>query len=170
MNNKTWSTEQITDQTGRTILVTGATRGIGRETARVLADKGAKVIIAARNESKAKKVISELKQVQPDADLHVRKLDLTSLASIKAFATEFQKEFRKLDVLINNAGIMACPGGQTEDGFELQMGTNHLGHFALTLQLLPTIKQTVNARIVVSSSAHRIGKIQLDDLNWQQQH
>ena len=169
MTNNTWSTEQITDQTGRIIIVTGSTSGIGRETARVLASKGATVIIAARNESKAQRVIAEIKQEQPEADLHLLKLDLTSLASIKNFATQFQKKFQKLDVLINNAGVMVCPEGQTEDGFELQMGTNHLGHFALTLQLLPMIRRSTNARIVVLSSyAHHFGNLQLDDLNWQQ--
>ena len=163
-----WNASQIGDQTGRVVVITGATSGIGKETARILADKGAHVVIGARNLVKADLVINQIKTQKPSALVEARELDLTRLASIKDFAESIVQDFEQLDVLINNAGIMACPYGQTEDGYEIQMGTNHLGHFALTGRLMPLLKQTANSRLVVLSSiAHRFGNIDLTDIHWQ---
>ena len=163
-----WSADNIPDQQGRVVVVTGGTSGIGKEAARVLAGKHAGVIIAARNLQKAENVAAEIRQEFPDADVAVRELDLTSLASVAAFADGMLKDYARLDVLINNAGIMMCPYAKTADGFEIQMGTNHLGHFALTGRLLPLLKETPGSRIVtVSSLAHQSGRIALADLNWE---
>ncbi|MDJ0927743.1 MAG: oxidoreductase [Gammaproteobacteria bacterium] len=163
-----WSANDIPDQQGRVVVVTGATSGIGKEAARVLAGKHATVIIAARNVPKAEAVADEIRQEFPEADVAVRELDLTELASVKTFADGMLQDYQKLDVLINNAGIMMCPYSKTADGFEMQMGTNHLGHFALTGWLLPLLKQTPGSRIVVVSSiSHKSGGIDLADLNWE---
>jgi len=168
MTQRNWDISQIADQTDRVVVITGATSGIGKETARVLVSKNATVIIGARNLTKAGAVIDEIKTQYPDAKVQAREIDLTSLASVKSFADGINNDFERLDVLINNAGIMACPYTTTQDDFEIQMGTNHLGHFALTGHLLPLIKRTKNSRIVVLSSlAHKFGKIDLSDLNWQ---
>ena len=167
MSSKGWNSDLITDQSGRVVVITGATSGIGKEAARVLGNKGAKVIIGARNMSKANAVVGELNGSNGHHNIEARPLDLTSLASIAAFSASILNDFDKLDVLINNAGIMACPYGLTQDGFEIQMGTNHLGHFALTGQLMPLLKTTKESRIVVLSSiAHKFGDIDLDDLQW----
>ncbi|TKB51850.1 oxidoreductase [Ferrimonas aestuarii] len=167
MSQAVWTPAQIEPQQGRVILVTGATSGIGLETARVLAAKGADVIIGARNIPKAEGVIAKIKAQHANAKLHLYPLDLTSLTSVANFTQQVTTHFERLDVLINNAGIMACPEGRTEDGFELQFGTNHLGHFAMTMGLLPLIKSTEGARVVVLSSlAHYFGKLDLSDLNW----
>ncbi len=149
------------------MVITGATSGIGKEAARVLAGKNASVIIAARNLEKADAAAAEIRKAFPDADISVRELDLSSLASVNAFADSVLEDFDTLDVLINNAGIMMCPYAKTADGFEIQMGTNHLGHFALTGRLLPLLKKTEGSRVVVVSSiAHKFGDIDLEDLNW----
>ncbi|PSW18204.1 KR domain-containing protein [Photobacterium sanctipauli] len=168
MTKANWNTEMIGDQTGRLVVITGATSGIGKETVKVLAGKYATVIIGARNLEKAEGVIEEIKVQYPNANLSARELDLTSLVSVKAFADSILTDFDKLDVLINNAGIMVCPYAKTQDGFEIQMGTNHLGHFALTGRLMPLLKQTEKSRIVILSSyAHKFGDIDLSDLNWE---
>ncbi|QHD84920.1 SDR family NAD(P)-dependent oxidoreductase [Gordonia sp. JH63] len=151
-----WTTADVTDQTGRTFVVTGANSGLGYQTAKVLVRAGAEVVLACRNTAKADAVASEL---GPKAT--VAKLDLADLESVRAFAAGVTGA----DVLINNAGLMAVPFRRTTDGFEMQIGTNHLGHFALTALLLPKITERV---VTVSSTMHQIGDIQLDDLNWEQ--
>ncbi|MEM6502163.1 MAG: oxidoreductase [Cyanobacteria bacterium P01_C01_bin.89] len=163
-----WTADNIPDQTGRRVIVTGSTSGIGKEAARVLAGKNASVIIAARNVQKGEKVADEIRQEFPNADVTVRELDLSELESIAAFSQSILAEFDQLDVLINNAGIMACPYSKTADGFEIQMGTNHFSHFALTGQLLPLLQSTDNSRVVnVSSMAHAMGNIDFSDLSWE---
>lgn len=167
MTKKKWNTDNIGDQSGRLVVITGATSGIGKQTAKILAAKNATVIIGARNLAKAEVVIDEIKNQYPNAAVFVRSLDLASLDSVEAFAHSITQDFDKLDVLINNAGIMACPYSETQDGFEIQLGTNHLGHFALTGRLLPLLLNTESSRLVVlSSMAHAFGKLNLADINW----
>jgi NAD(P)-dependent dehydrogenase (short-subunit alcohol dehydrogenase family) len=163
-----WTTENITDQTGRVILITGASSGIGKETARAFAQKNAKVIIAARNMTKGKAAADSIRKQFNAADVTVHELDLASLASVKAFAEKISHEYPRLDILIDNAGVMMCPYAKTADGFEIQFGTNHLGHFALTLRLLPLLKKTEGSRVVVVSSlGHNRGNLDFSDLNWE---
>jgi NAD(P)-dependent dehydrogenase (short-subunit alcohol dehydrogenase family) len=150
-----WTAADLPPQTGRTIIITGANSGIGLSAATELARAGAEVILAVRNTAKGEAAAA---QIGPGAQ--VRELDLASLASVRAFADNVAGP---IDVLINNAGVMAVPDSRTADGFEMQFGTNHLGHFALTGLLLDRITARV---VTVSSGAHRIGKIRLDDLNW----
>jgi len=158
---KKWTTANIPDQTGRVALVTGANSGIGFETARVLAAKGAHVVLACRNEAKAEAARAGIK-----GDVSVLPLDLANLASVRDAAERFQSEHDRLDLLVNNAGIMAPPKRElTADGFESQFGTNHLGHFALTGLLLKMLLATDGSRVVtVSSSFHRRGQIRMEDL------
>ena len=141
MSNSRWTADRIGDQAGRRVVVTGATSGIGKEAARVLAGKNAAVVIAARNMQKAQTTVDEIRAGYPKADVSCRELDLSSLKSVSAFAESYGAEFDRLDVLINNAGVMIPPYSKTEDGFEIQLGTNHLGHFALTGHLLPLLKK-----------------------------
>lgn len=156
------------DQTGRIVIVTGSSSGLGLETARVLSSKGAKVIIAVRNQSKGEKAMVKIKEQHANADLELMNLDLASLASVKKFAEEFKTKYTRLDLLINNAGVMIPPYTKTEDGFELQFGTNHIGHFMLTEKLFDLLNQTKGSRIVnVSSMAHNYGKLDFEDLNWE---
>ncbi|MFT3899151.1 MAG: oxidoreductase [Gordonia sp. (in: high G+C Gram-positive bacteria)] len=144
------------DQSGRTVIITGANSGLGKETARAFAGSGADVIMACRNLDKANAAAAEIGK-----NARVEQLDLADLASIRDFAGRVDKA----DVLINNAGVMAVPYRKTADGFEMQMGTNHLGHFALTLQLLDADK--VDDRVVtLSSFMHRMGKLDFNDLDW----
>ena len=142
-------------QDGRTVVVTGATSGIGLQTARILAAFGAHVVLAVRNPEKGAAVARELR-----GSTEVRRLDVSDLASVRSFA----EETGPVDVLVNNAGIMAVPLARTTDGFESQLATNHLGHFALTNLLLPRLTDRV---VVVASAAHRSGSVDLDDLNWE---
>jgi NAD(P)-dependent dehydrogenase (short-subunit alcohol dehydrogenase family) len=152
----TFTTADIPDMTSRTVIVTGANSGIGRATARSLAAAGAHVVLAVRNAGKGRAAAASMPGVT-----EVRELDLASLESVRAFATGWAGE---IDLLINNAGVMVPPLTHTADGFELQFGTNHLGHFALTNLLL----EHVTGRVVtVSSTGHRVGSIDFDDLNWQ---
>ncbi|MDJ0748221.1 MAG: oxidoreductase [Woeseiaceae bacterium] len=168
MTKSTWNTYDISDQKGRRVVITGATSGIGKEAARILAGKHASVIIGARNLEKAAGVIEEIRNEFSDADVTARELDLSSLESVNAFADSIVADFDQLDVLINNAGIMMCPYSKTADGFEIQMGTNHLGHFALTGRLLPLLKATEGSRlVVVSSMAHKMGRIEFSDFDWE---
>lgn len=169
MNNTSkWDTNQIADLNGKVIIVTGATSGLGKEATRILAEKNATVIMAVRNISKAKTVKNEIQIKQPKSNIAIEKLDLSSLDSIKQFSNEVNNKYDRLDVLINNAGIMMCPFSKTQDGFEIQMGTNHLGPFALTGQLMPLLKKTKDSRVVSTSSiAHTQGNIDFSDLNWE---
>jgi NAD(P)-dependent dehydrogenase (short-subunit alcohol dehydrogenase family) len=126
-------------------VITGASSGLGKEAARVLASKNATVIMAVRNTKKAEIVVKEIRKDFPNAKLEIRQLDLGSLKSIKAFSNQFSNDYSQLDILINNASVMMCPYSKTEDGFEIQMGTNHLGHFALTGHLMPLLLETKNS-------------------------
>jgi NAD(P)-dependent dehydrogenase (short-subunit alcohol dehydrogenase family) len=163
-----WTTENIPDQTGKIAIVTGSNTGIGFDTARLLAENGAKVIIAVRTIEKGEDAAKRIYEKVPHPDLSVVKLDLADLESVKQFAETFKSECSQLDLLINNAGVMIPPYTKTKDGFELQFGTNHLGHFALTAHLLDVLKSTVNSRVVnVASLAHTRGELDFDDLNWE---
>jgi NAD(P)-dependent dehydrogenase (short-subunit alcohol dehydrogenase family) len=163
-----WTIADIPPQPGKLALVTGANSGVGFHAALELARAGAQVILGCRSLSKANAARDRILAEVPAAQLEPAAIDLASLASIRTFAEKFLAQHRSLDLLINNAGIMALPTRQlTADGFELQIGTNHLGHFALTGLLLPAIITAPSARIVtVSSIAHRGGRIRFDDLNW----
>ena len=161
-----WTTADIPSLAGRTAVVTGSNSGLGLITARELARAGATVVIACRNTSKGDAAAATIRAaVGPDAALDVRALDLASLASIREFAEALAPEYPSVDLLINNAGVMAPPRRLTADGFESQFGTNHLGHFALTGLLLPMLLAADAARVVsVSSGAHRMGSMKWDDL------
>ncbi|MEZ0358726.1 SDR family NAD(P)-dependent oxidoreductase [Mycobacterium sp. SA01] len=160
-----WTSADIPDQTGRTVVITGANTGLGYETARALAAKGAHVVLAVRNLDKGKAAADLIVRRYPGADVSVQELDLTSLASIRAAAEELRARHDRIDLLINNAGVMMTPKQTTQDGFELQFGTNHLGHFALTGLVLDRLLATPGSRVVtVSSNGHRFGRIRFDDL------
>ena len=168
MKKENWNESNIPDQSGKIFIVTGPTSGLGEETARVLSRKNATIIMAARNINKAESVANEILEENKNAKIDIEELDLSSLESVKNFSQLIIKKYKSLDCLINNAGIMACPYSKTKDGFEVQMGTNHLGHFALTGQLISLLKKTPNSRVVnVSSIAHTSGNIDFDDLNWE---
>ncbi|HEY5147934.1 MAG TPA: oxidoreductase, partial [Polyangiaceae bacterium] len=154
-----WTADQIPDLSGKTFVVTGANSGIGLEAVRALAAKRAAVVLACRNLEKGQAAIDAVRKASPAAALTLERLDLGDLGSVRAFAGKFAKEHARLDVLINNAGIMAIPRHTTRDGFETQTGTNHLGHFALTGLLLGRLAESAPSRIVtVSSMAHTMGK------------
>jgi len=168
MKRENWNESNIPDQSGKIFIVTGSTSGLGKEIATVLARKNATVIMAVRNIKKAESVANEILTENKNAKIDTQELDLTSLESVKNFSHQIIKKYKTLDCLINNAGIMACPYSKTKDGFEIQMGTNHLGHFALTGQLISLLKKTPNSRVVnVSSIAHTSGNIDFGDLNWE---
>ena len=168
MRKQKWDSEDIPDQSGRVAIVTGSSSGIGYETARVLANKNVVVIIAVRNLQKGNTAKEKIKNQNKNVKLEVMELDLASLKSVQEFSKNFKNKYSKLDLLINNAGVMMPPYSKTEDGFELQFGTNHLGHFALTGLLLDLLKNTPESRIVnVSSTAHKQGNIDFDDLAWE---
>jgi NAD(P)-dependent dehydrogenase (short-subunit alcohol dehydrogenase family) len=161
-----WSAADIPDLTGKRAIVTGATSGLGLVMATELAAHGAAVTLAARNPTKAEAAKELILSAHPKARLDVALVDVASLKSVRAFATRWLAKNKKLDILVNNAGVMAVPKRQlTEDGFELQFGTNHLGAFALTVLLLPALRKTPGARVVaVASNAHRPSSIAFDDL------
>jgi NAD(P)-dependent dehydrogenase (short-subunit alcohol dehydrogenase family) len=168
MSEGKWTAEDIPNQEGKIAIVTGSNTGIGFDTARMLAENDAKVILAVRTLEKGDTAAERIRQKYADADIHVMKLDLADLESVNKFAEEFKSEFSNLDLLINNAGVMIPPYTKTKDGFELQFGTNHLGHFALTGRLLDVLKKTENSRVVnVASLAHTRGELDFDDLNWE---
>ena len=167
MFGEKWTSDAIPDQSGRLAVITGATSGIGLETARMLAEKGAAVVLAVRNVEKGETVANAIRDRRPGAEVRVEALDLASLASVRAFAERISGGEQRLDLLINNAGVMMTPFARTADGFELQFGTNHLGHFALTALLFDRLASTPHSRVVtVSSLAHRAGRPDLEDLNW----
>ncbi|HEV7482953.1 MAG TPA: oxidoreductase [Solirubrobacterales bacterium] len=160
-----WTAADIPDQAGRTAVVTGANSGLGLAAARALAGAGAEVVLACRNLEKGEEALASIRAEVPGASIDLRELDLSSLASVRAFAERFRADHGSLDLLINNAGVMAPPRRQTADGFELQFGTNHLGHFALTGLLLGEMQGREDARVVtVSSTAHKFGRISFDNL------
>lgn len=150
---------------GQTWVVTGANSGLGLETTKGLAAKGAHVVMACRDPKRAEAAAEEVRRETPGAKLELRAVDLASLESIKAFATGLSGAYAAIDGLINNAGIMAIPRRTTADGFEMQLGTNHLGHFALSMQALPLLEKAKAPRLVaVASTAHRMGTMNFDDL------
>jgi len=162
-----WTTLDMPSQAGKTAIVTGANSGIGFETAKTLAEKGAQVILACRDRSKGEQACDRIRLQGVSGTVACLPLDLADLASVSDFAGAFQARYPRLDLLVNNAGVMAPPFSTTAEGFEVQMATNHLGHFALTGLLLPRLLASPSPRIVVvSSSAHRIGNIDLQDLHW----
>lgn len=164
----TWTTNDIPDLSGRLAIVTGATGGLGLETALVLAGKGAEVVLAARNPDKGTEAERLIRSRHPNAAVRFDLLDLASLASVQAFAERHLATGRPIDILIDNAGIMALPTRQTTvDGFEMQFGTNYLSHFALVGRLLPLLIGAKARVVQLSSVAHRSGHIRLDDLNYQ---
>jgi NAD(P)-dependent dehydrogenase (short-subunit alcohol dehydrogenase family) len=166
-----WTSEQIPDQHGRTAIVTGANSGLGLVSARELARHGASVVMACRNTAKGRDAQAEIEAAVPDARLELAELDLSSLESVKSFAERFRSGHDGLDLLINNAGLMAPPRGQTADGFELQLGTNHLGHFALTGRLIGAMEGRPDARVVaLSSIAHKTGRINFEDLQSERRY
>ncbi len=148
------------DLTGKTVVITGGTSGLGQESARVMAGKGAKVVITGRNMDKARAVADEI-----DGDVTVEELELGSFDSIKSFAQRLLANHPKIDILINNAGVMACPYAETSDGFELQFGSNHLGHFLMTQLLMPALGE--GSRVVsLSSAAHQFAPVMFDDIGF----
>lgn len=156
MSSSRWTSDDLPDLAGRTVVVTGANSGIGLVAARCLAGAGARVVLAVRDTAKGEEAAASIA-----GDTEVRALDLADLSSVREFASAWNGD---LDVLVNNAGVMAVPEARTKDGFEMQIGTNHLGPFALTNLLLPRI---TDRAVTVSSGAHRIGGLDLDDLNWE---
>ncbi|XP_072307203.1 retinol dehydrogenase 12-like [Eucyclogobius newberryi] len=159
-----WSSTQRLD--GRTVLITGANTGIGKETAIDLAKRGARIIMACRDTEKGQAALKEVMENSANENVACMKLDLSDTKSIREFADNINKGEEKLNVLINNAGVMVCPYGKTADGFEMQIGVNHMGHFLLTHLLLDLIKKSAPARIInVSSMAHKFGSINLEDIN-----
>ena len=164
-----WNVDDIPDQSGRVAVVTGANSGLGYATARGLALRGARVLLACRSEQRGAEALARLRSEVPGAPAEVRPLDLADLASVRSFAAAYDAD--RLDLLINNAGVMAVPYAKTVDGFETQFGVNHLGHFALTGLLLPRLLATPGARVIsVSSSMHRSGNLEFHDLNSERRY
>jgi NAD(P)-dependent dehydrogenase (short-subunit alcohol dehydrogenase family) len=171
--NSKWTAADVPDQTGRVAIVTGSNTGLGYETALVLANRGARVVLAVRDTDKGKAAAARIVGASPRADVAVQPLDLGSLQSIRTSAEEIKAAYPRIDLLINNAGVMyPSPRQATKDGFELQFGTNHLGHFALTGLLLENLLPVDGSRVVtVSSVGHRIiAKIHFDDLQWERSY
>jgi NAD(P)-dependent dehydrogenase (short-subunit alcohol dehydrogenase family) len=163
-----WSAEDIPDLTGKTVVVTGGNSGIGLEAARQLAGKGATVVLACRDVAKAANAAADIQRTHAGAKVETMALDLASLASVRDFAARLSAAHPRVDVLCNNAGVMALPYRRTADGFEMQIGTNHLGHFALTGLVLERLLGAPGARVVnVASGMHRAGRIRFDDLQWE---
>jgi len=170
-NAKPWTAEDMPDLSGKTVIVTGGNSGIGFEAALQFARKKARTILACRSLDKANAAAAQIVASNSDARVEVMELDLSSLASIRTFADAFHKSHSRLDALVNNAGVMALPYRKTADGFEMQFGTNHLGHFALTGLLFDVLLATQGSRVVnVSSGAHRMGRIRFDDLQWERSY
>jgi len=165
----TWTEKNVPDESGRVAIVTGSNTGLGYDTARVLAARSAKVVLAVRDTAKGDAAAARIRTLSPAADVTVHKLDLGSLASVRTAGAELAAAYPRIDLLINNAGVMYPPKQATADGFELQFGTNHLGHFALTGLLLNNMLGVEGSRVVVVSSiAHNIrAKIDFADLQWE---
>lgn len=160
----TWSTDDIPDLTGRRAVITGVTGGLGLHTAIGLARKGADLVVTARDSRKAEDAVARIAKDAPGTTVDVISLDLADLADAKRAAAEVASAYDRIDVLINNAGIMIPPKSETKDGFELQIGTNHVGHFVLTTLLLPQVTSRV---VTLASQAERMSRLDLDDLSWQ---
>lgn len=164
-----WSTHDIPDQRGRTAVVTGANSGLGYVAARELARRGARVLLACRSEARGNRAAARIADEAPGADVEPARLDLGDLRSVREFAQAYPHD--RLDLLVNNAGVMALPYGRTVDGFETQFGVNHLGHFALTGLLTPVLLATPGARVVtVSSAMHALANVDIDDLNSERRY
>jgi NAD(P)-dependent dehydrogenase (short-subunit alcohol dehydrogenase family) len=163
-----WTIDEIPDQAGRKVIVTGANTGIGFEAARALARKGAHITLACRSLDKGQAAVKRIISETPNANVALEQLDLADLRKVAAFAKRYAAQHDRLDLLILNAGVMVPPASKTAQGFELQFGVNHLGHFALTGALLPLVRAAEGARVVVvSSTAAHQGKIHFDDLNFE---
>lgn len=171
MTNK-WTAADVPDQTGRTVIITGANTGIGYEAALVLAGKGARVVLAVRNAGKGQKALDAIARKHPGAAVTLQELDLSSLASVRNATDALRAAHPRIDLLINNAGVMYPPKQVTRDGFELQFGTNHLGHFAFTGLLLDNLLEVPGSRVVtVASIAHNVrAGIHFDDLQWERSY
>ena len=168
MTSTDWTIENITDLTGKTILVTGGNSGLGFEAVKAFALKGAHVVMACRSVNKGEVAKKQIIDFNPKADILIMELNLTNLESIRSFVNLFKENHSRLNVLLNNAGIMMVPYGLTKNGFENQLGTNHLGHFALTGLLLDLLKKTPKSRVVnVSSMAHKSGVMDFDNLLYE---
>lgn len=165
-----WTVDRIPDQSGRLALVTGANSGLGLETAKQLARHGAQVVLAVRDSAKGEAALREIAASAPGATVSQSQLDLADLDSVHAFAARIREQHERVDLLINNAGVMAPPKRRTAGPFELQFATNHLGHFALTGLLLDRIEPTAGRVVTVSSTAHRIGRIDFDDLQAERRY
>jgi NAD(P)-dependent dehydrogenase (short-subunit alcohol dehydrogenase family) len=166
-----WTTEEIPPQSGKTFVITGANSGIGYEAALQLAAKGAHVVLACRDQAKGQQAVTAIKAAHPSAAVALMELDLANLQSIRRFSDAVRTAHPALHGLCNNAGVMAIPYRRTADGFEMQFGTNHLGHFALTGLLLEPLLATPGARVVnVSSNAHKFGSMRWDDLQWERSY
>ncbi|MBV9411449.1 MAG: SDR family NAD(P)-dependent oxidoreductase, partial [Acidimicrobiia bacterium] len=167
-----WTANDIPDLSGKTAVVTGANSGLGYETAAALARHGAHVVLACRDERRGTEAIERLRTEAPDASVELSLLDLADLTSVRKFAEGYAGERSQLDILVNNAGVMALDQRrQTADGFEMQLGTNHLGHFALTGLLLPQLQADGGGRVVnVTSFGHKVGKMNFDDLQWERSY
>ncbi len=169
MENNKWNLSAMPELSGKVCIVTGGNSGLGYETVYALASKGAEVVMTSRSKERGEASRQKLLSKNPKGKIHVYTLDLTSLKSIESFSNSFKKSFKRLDILVNNAGIMMVPYNKTEDGFESQLGTNHLAHFALTGQLVGLIQKTPQARIVnVSSLAHKQGKMDFKNLMYEE--
>ena len=165
---KKWNLKNMNDLKGKVILVTGGNSGLGFESAKAFAGNGATVVLASRSNQKGETAKSKILESHPSGIIEVLELDLMDLESVTSFVKEFSAKYDRLDVLVNNAGIMMTPYFKTKDGFEGQMGTNHLGHFALTGLLLELIKSTPDSRVVnVSSNGHRFGTMDFDNLLYE---
>jgi NAD(P)-dependent dehydrogenase (short-subunit alcohol dehydrogenase family) len=166
-----WTIQDIPGQSGKIAVVTGANSGIGEPTARELGRAGAHVVIACRNPQKAEAALERLREAAPGASFEFIPLDLADLESVEAFADAFKAKHERLDLLVNNAGVMVPPYGKTKQGFEMQLGTNHLGHFALTGHLMGLLLATSDSRVVsLSSMAHRMGKLNFNDLQREKRY
>jgi NAD(P)-dependent dehydrogenase (short-subunit alcohol dehydrogenase family) len=165
--NETTTTDEVLegiDLGGKRVVITGSSSGLGEQSARAMSSKGASVTMAARNPGKNEAAAARIRESVPAADLELRTLDLTNLGSVRAFAKDFLSDHDQIDILLNNAGVMVCPFGTTTDGFEMQIGTNHIGHFLLTGLLAPALVASPGARVVaLSSGAHGISDIDYDD-------
>jgi NAD(P)-dependent dehydrogenase (short-subunit alcohol dehydrogenase family) len=166
--SRRWGAADIPDQSGRIAVITGANSGIGLEASRYLAARGARVVLACRDTDKAQAAAGQLAAAIPGAEADIVALDLSDLDSVRRASQEIRTRYPRLDLLINNAGLMMPPYGTTKDGFELQFGTNHLGHFALTGLVLPSLFDVPGSRVVtVSSNGHKVGRIHFDDLGFE---
>ena len=164
MSMPKWTLNEMPDQSGRVVVITGGNSGLGFETAKAFALRNAEVVIACRSKGKGENAKKSIITLFPNCKVTVMPIDLTDLSSVRAFASQFKQNYSRLDILINNAGVMTCPYALTKDGFESQMGTNHLGHFALTGHLIKLITSTPGSRVVVVSSlAHKQWKISFEN-------